>query len=79
MIPPLRNADTVIITDEELDDIRNGYDHNEQDDYDDNYGNDDYDNNYKIKYGPIEVKNRTKNISMGRKQWRKEKSSLRSK
>ena len=35
-IPPLRNADTVIITDEELDDIRHSYD-----DYDDD--DDDYD------------------------------------
>ena len=31
-IPPLRNADTVIITDDELDDIRSSYD-----DYDDDY------------------------------------------
>lgn len=38
MIPPLRNADTVIITDEELDDIRSNYD--DHDDYDDEY--DDY-------------------------------------
>ena len=38
VIPPLGNADTVIITDEELDDIRSGYD----DDYDD----EDYDDNY---------------------------------
>ena len=35
-IPPLRNADTVIITDDELDDIRSSYD-----DYDDDYGDDD--------------------------------------
>ena len=41
VIPPLRNADTVIITDEELDDIRNSYD---DDDYDDDdYDDDDYD------------------------------------
>ncbi len=41
MIPPLRNADTVIITDEELDDIRHNYDDYDQDndDYDD-YDND---------------------------------------
>ena len=40
VIPPLRNADTVIITDDELDDIRSSYD-----DYDDedDYGDDDYD------------------------------------
>ncbi len=42
VIPPLRNADTVIITDEELDDIRSNYDdHDDYDDYDDN--RDDYD------------------------------------
>ena len=44
VIPPLRNADTVIITDEELDDIRHGYEYDENDDsdkYDDRY--DDYD------------------------------------
>ena len=35
-IPPLRNADTVIITDDELDNIRSSYD-----DYDDDYGDDD--------------------------------------
>lgn len=41
VIPPLRNADTVIITDEELDDIRSNYD---DDDYDDDdYGSDSYD------------------------------------
>ena len=51
VIPPLRNADTVIITDEELDDIRNGYDQNDQDNYDDEY-NDNYDNydNYDDEY-----------------------------
>lgn len=37
-IPPLRNADTVIITDEELDDIRSSYD-----DDDDDYGDNEYD------------------------------------
>lgn len=47
VIPPLRNADTVIITDEELDDIRNTYD--EDDEYgdgeygDDEYGDEEYD------------------------------------
>ena len=42
VIPPLRNADTVIITDEDLDDIRSSYD--EDDDYDeDDYDEDDYD------------------------------------
>lgn len=40
-IPPLRNADTVIITDEELDDIRSSYD--DDDDYDDDYDDDSYD------------------------------------
>ncbi|BDF05677.1 Stk1 family PASTA domain-containing Ser/Thr kinase [[Clostridium] hylemonae] len=53
VIPPLRNADTVIITDEELDDIRSSYDEEEldEDDYeydedeydDDEYGGDEYD------------------------------------
>ena len=48
VIPPLRNADTVIITDEELDDIRSNYDEEEDgyedDEYqDDEYGDDDYD------------------------------------
>ncbi len=44
IIPPLRNADTVIITDEELDDIRSNYDEDEydEDEYDaDEYGEDD--------------------------------------
>lgn len=47
VIPPLRNADTVIITDEELDDIRSNYD--DDDEYDDNeyedyrYGDNRYD------------------------------------
>ena len=41
VIPPLRNADTVIITDEELDDIRNSYD-----EYDDDYGDDSYNDEY---------------------------------
>lgn len=40
VIPPLGNADTVIITDEELDDIRDSY--GEEDEYDE-YGEDDYD------------------------------------
>ncbi len=50
LIPPLRNADTVIITDEELDDIRSNYD--DDDEYDDNeyddyrYGDDRYDDRY---------------------------------
>ena len=47
VIPPLRNADTVIITDEELDDIRSSYDDDDYDDGDyddeDDYGDDDYD------------------------------------
>lgn len=45
VIPPLRNADTVIITDEELDDIRHGYENNDKyDDYDDDeYDDDEYD------------------------------------
>ncbi len=48
MIPPLRNADTVIITDEELDDIRHNYDPDDDDydRYDDDYDDDDYDNDY---------------------------------
>ena len=46
-IPPLRNADTVIITDDELDDIRSSYD-DYDDDYgdDDDYGANDYDDDY---------------------------------
>lgn len=41
VIPPLRNANTVIITDDELDDIRHSYD---DDDYDDDgYDDDQYD------------------------------------
>lgn len=46
VIPPLRNADTVIITDEELDDIRQSYDYEDDDDEydydDDGYDDDDY-------------------------------------
>ena len=43
VIPPLRNADTVIITDQELDDIRHSYD-DEDDEYDDDeYDDDEYD------------------------------------
>ena len=48
VIPPLRNADTVIITDDELDDIRSSYDEDEDDDegygggYND-YSDEDYD------------------------------------
>lgn len=45
VIPPLRNADTVIIRDDELDDIRQSFD---DDDYgydDDGYDDDDYDDN----------------------------------
>ena len=54
MIPPLRNADTVIITDEELDDIRSNYD--DDDEYDDGeyedyrYGDDRYDDDYDDDY-----------------------------
>lgn len=48
VIPPLQNADTVIITDDELDNIRSSYDDDEEyeDEYDDDteeYGDDDYD------------------------------------
>lgn len=45
VIPPLRNADTVIITDDELDDIRSNYDDEYDDDGygDDGYGDDEYD------------------------------------
>ena len=45
VIPPLRSADTVIITDEELDNIRDSYDdeYDEYDDeYDDGYDDDEY-------------------------------------
>jgi len=51
VIPPLRNADTVIITDEELDDIRHGYDY---DDSDDNYEDKRYDNRYEDDYDDYE-------------------------
>ena len=45
VIPPLRNADTVIITDDELDNIRSAYD--DDDEYDDDeYGEDAYDDEY---------------------------------
>ena len=43
VIPPLRNADTVIITDEELDDIRSTYDDDDEDYDDEDYDDDDYD------------------------------------
>lgn len=42
-IAPLQNADTVIITEDELDDIRNAYD-------DDSYDDDSYDDNYDDEY-----------------------------
>lgn len=42
-IPPLNNADTVIITDDDLDDIRHSYDDDEEYDDDDDYDDDDYD------------------------------------
>lgn len=43
VIPPLRNADTVIIRDDELDDIRQSYDDYDDDRYDDDdYNDDDY-------------------------------------
>lgn len=44
VIPPLRNADTVIITDEELDDIRNEYEDNQE--YDDQSYSDQYEDDY---------------------------------
>lgn len=43
VIPPLRSADTVIITDEELDNIRDSYDDEYDDEYDDNEYEDGYD------------------------------------
>lgn len=52
VIPPLGNADTVIITDDELDDIRSSYSDDDDDDYgyddydDDDYDDDDYDDDY---------------------------------
>lgn len=46
VIPPLRNADTVIITDEELDDIRSSYDDDDDDEYDDGYGDEQYTEEY---------------------------------
>lgn len=45
VIPPLRNADTVIITDEELDGIRSSFDDEyDDDDFEDRYDDDEYDN-----------------------------------
>lgn len=53
VIPPLRNADTVIITDEELDDIRSTYD--DEDEYDEDeyeeYDEDEYDEYDEDEYG----------------------------
>lgn len=54
VIPPLGNADTVIITEEELDDIRSSYDEEDDfdeedyddDEYDDEYDDDEYDDEY---------------------------------
>lgn len=44
VIPPLGNADTVIISDEELDDIRSSYDQDEDEEaYDDHYDEETYD------------------------------------
>lgn len=54
VIPPLRNADTVIITDEELDDIRSNYDDEDDDEYGDddyNYGDTRYNTGYDDEYG----------------------------
>lgn len=42
-IPPVGNADTVIITEDDLDDIRNSYGDDDDDEYDDEYGDDDDD------------------------------------
>lgn len=54
VIPPLRNADTVIITDEELDDIRSNYDDEYDDEYDDNdeyrYDDEQYTRSYDDEY-----------------------------
>lgn len=71
VIPPLRNADTVIITDEELDDIRHSYDDDEYDDEydedgyddDDEYDNDEYDDDddYDGSYGNSGKKKKGKN------------------
>lgn len=63
VIPPLRNADTVIITDDELDDIRNNYDDDEYDDEYDDYGdgrygrrryNEGYDDEYDDGYDDLD-------------------------
>lgn len=61
VIPPLGNADTVIITDEELDDIRDSYDEADfdEDEYDtDEYDEDEYDadeyDEYDEEYGDDE-------------------------
>lgn len=52
VIPPLRNADTVIITDEELDGIRDSFDDEyDDDDFEDRYEDDGYDND---RYGDDE-------------------------
>lgn len=62
VIPPLQNADTVIITDEELDNIRDSYDGYDDDygddgnyDYDSgDYDDDDYDDEYESDYDRYE-------------------------
>ncbi len=46
VIPPLRNANTVIITDDELDDIRHSYDDDDELDEYDGYGSDYDDDGY---------------------------------
>lgn len=50
VIPPLRSADTVIITDEELDNIRDGYDDDYEEYDDDDYDNGGYDDGYDEDY-----------------------------
>lgn len=54
VIPPLRNADTVIITDEELDDIRDTYGDEDEDEYGDEYDEDEYGDEDEDEYGEDE-------------------------
>ena len=75
VIPPLGNADTVIITDEELDDIRGSY--GEEDEYDE-YGEDDYDEDDYDEYDSEEDDyDEYDEYDKGRKKKKKEKSRFR--
>lgn len=71
VIPPLGNADTLIITDEELDEIQNSYDEDEydedeydEDEYDeDEYDEDEYDEDGKRGKGSDEVNPKMKKLT----------------